>query len=121
SHPPVLPQVDVASVGHSSSGSVEAAIGPQVPSEPEPFFAAEQAWQVPVQAVAQHTPSTQPPPLVGSHSRLVEQDAPGAMYWQVVPLQFSVAQSPATAHVRPTAQGGQDPPQSTSVSSPSLT
>jgi hypothetical protein len=32
---------------------------PQVPSEPWPFFAAEHAWQNPVQVVLQQTPSTQ--------------------------------------------------------------
>src|SRR5688572_22225906 len=30
---------------HSSSGSLLLAMGPQVPSEPEPFFAAVHAWQ----------------------------------------------------------------------------
>ena len=30
---------------------------PQAPSAPEPFLAVEQAWQLPVQAVLQQTPS----------------------------------------------------------------
>jgi hypothetical protein len=36
-------------------------MGPQKPFRPEPFFAAVQAWHAGVQAVAQHTPSTQKP------------------------------------------------------------
>lgn len=44
---------------HSLSGSVETAMFPHVPSAPEPFFTALHAWHVPVQAVVQHTPSTQ--------------------------------------------------------------
>jgi hypothetical protein len=40
---------------------VPAVIAPQVPSAPLPFFVAVQAWQLPVQAVLQQTPSTQLP------------------------------------------------------------
>jgi hypothetical protein len=54
------PFVHVAGV-HCWSGSVPAAMKPQVPSTPEPFAAAEQAWQVAVQAVLQQTPSAQKP------------------------------------------------------------
>jgi hypothetical protein len=46
---------------HCWSGSVPAAIGPQVPFVPEPFFAAEHAWQVPLQALSQQNPSAQKP------------------------------------------------------------
>ena len=52
-------QVDAPA--HSLSGSVPFAMFPHVPSEPLPFFAAEHARQVPVQAVLQQTPSTQFP------------------------------------------------------------
>jgi hypothetical protein len=34
---------------------------PQMPSAPEPLMAFVHAWQVPLQAVSQHTPSTQDP------------------------------------------------------------
>jgi hypothetical protein len=43
------------------SGSAPALIAPQVPSAPCPFLTAEQARQVPVQALLQQTPSTQLP------------------------------------------------------------
>lgn len=36
-------------------------MAPQVPSTPLPFFAVVHAWQMPVQAELQHTPSTQNP------------------------------------------------------------
>jgi hypothetical protein len=42
-------------------GLVPAATGPHTPSVPEPWNAAVQAWQAPVQAVLQQTPSTQKP------------------------------------------------------------
>ena len=51
----------MACAAHSLSGSAPAAMGPQTPLAPAPFLAAEHAWQRPVQAVAQHTPSTQKP------------------------------------------------------------
>jgi hypothetical protein len=44
---------------HSLSGSVEAAMLPHVPSVPEPFFTSVHAWQTPVHAAPQQTPSTQ--------------------------------------------------------------
>jgi hypothetical protein len=43
------------------SGSRPAATLPQVPFAPLPFFAAEQAWQVPLHGASQHNPSTQNP------------------------------------------------------------
>jgi hypothetical protein len=43
---------------HSSSGSSPAAIAPQVPSAPLPFFKAEHARQMPEQELSQQTPST---------------------------------------------------------------
>jgi hypothetical protein len=48
-------------------------ITPHVPFEPWPFFVAVQAWQDPVQAVSQHTPSTQNPE---AHSEDAVQDVP---------------------------------------------
>ena len=44
---------------HSLSGSLPALIGPQVPSEPEPFLATLHAWQSVVHVLLQQTPSTQ--------------------------------------------------------------
>ena len=46
--------------GHSLSGSAFIGMRPHTPSLP-PFLTALQAWQVPPQAVSQHTPSTQLP------------------------------------------------------------
>jgi hypothetical protein len=69
---------------------------PQTPSGPLPFFAAEQASQVPSHAVLQHTPSTQKP----------------------------LAQSLPTEHCFPCSQRVahcvSGPPQSTSVSAESF-
>jgi hypothetical protein len=65
--------LQVVAPGHSASGSVLVAIGPHVPFVPEPFLAVEHAWQVPLQALLQQTPSTQFP-LV--HSALIEHAAP---------------------------------------------
>jgi hypothetical protein len=72
-HAPSVPQVDGACMAHSLSGSVPAVMAPQVPSAPLPFFAAVHAWQRPVQAVLQQTPSTQEPDW---HCAAVEQAAP---------------------------------------------
>jgi hypothetical protein len=47
------------SAGHSLSGSLPSAIGPQVPSAPDPFLVAVQARQSSVHALSQQTPSTQ--------------------------------------------------------------
>ena len=67
------------------SGSVPDRMLPQVPFEPEPFFTAEQAWQIPEQAVLQQKPSTQ---LLLAHSELNEQAAPLARSaHEPVPLQ----------------------------------
>lgn len=44
---------------HSDCGSSPSAMGPQTPSLPCPFAAAEHAWHVPEHDVAQQTPSTQ--------------------------------------------------------------
>jgi hypothetical protein len=49
----------------------------------DPVFAAEQAWQVPVQALSQQTPSTQLP--VG-HATPAEQAAPGASLTRQLPV-----------------------------------
>lgn len=48
-------------------------MGPQSPSIPPPFFAAEHAWHAPVQALLQQTPSTQLPVV---HSLPAVQVAP---------------------------------------------
>lgn len=58
-HTPVVPQVAASDVAHSLSGSVAAAIGPQVPSAPVPFLVAVHASQVPLHNVSQQTPSVQ--------------------------------------------------------------
>ncbi len=55
SHIPVEPQVDAASTGHSSRGSVPSWALTQVPTVPWPAHVA----QTPVQALLQQTPSTQ--------------------------------------------------------------
>jgi hypothetical protein len=60
-HAPVWPQVDDACVVQLPPGSVPAMTEPQAPSAPVPFMAAEHAWQRPLQAVLQQTPSTQKP------------------------------------------------------------
>ena len=60
SHMPSRPQVDVASGAHSSSGSVPPTIERQSPSAAA-VLEAEQATQLPVQALSQQTPSTQLP------------------------------------------------------------
>jgi len=60
-HWPVRWHVDGGSIGQSLSGSVPVATGPQTPSIPPPLAAALHAWQAPLQASAQHTPSTQNP------------------------------------------------------------
>jgi hypothetical protein len=65
-------------VEHSLSGSVPAAMLPQVPFAPEPFLAALQAWQVPLHAVLQHTPSTQKLMLMGQI--VLPQQLPAAMH-----------------------------------------
>jgi hypothetical protein len=67
-------------------------MGPQVPSVPAPFFAAEQASHLPLQGESQQKPSMHCPP------------------WQ----------SERFRHFFPFAQSGQGPPQSTSVSPSSL-
>ena len=65
--------LQVEAPAHSLSGSVKLAMLPQVPFEPEPFFASEQAWQIPEQAVLQQKPSTQ---LPLEHSEAIVQAAP---------------------------------------------
>jgi hypothetical protein len=56
---PSVPQLVAPWSVHSLSGSVPAAIGPQVPLDPVPFAATLHAWQMPPQGESQHTPSTQ--------------------------------------------------------------
>jgi hypothetical protein len=57
-----LPDPEQANVPkHSLSGSVPAGMLPQVPSTPEPFLAAVQAWQGLVQLELQQTPSAHCP------------------------------------------------------------
>jgi hypothetical protein len=70
------------------SGSAPAAIGPHTPSPPEPFLAALHAEQTAVQALLQHTPSTQ---KLLEHSLPAPQAAPLACFgrqllaWQKYP------------------------------------
>ncbi len=58
---PEMPQVAMAVAVHWLWGSSPLTTLPQVPSAPAPLAAALHAWQVPVQAELQHTPSTQKP------------------------------------------------------------
>jgi hypothetical protein len=58
---PSFPHVETRSLLHSPSGSVSVAMFPQTPSAPEPFFAAEHAWQRLPQGESQQKPSTQLP------------------------------------------------------------
>lgn len=60
---PVMPQLEAGWAVHSSSGSVLGGMKPQMPSGPPPFFAEVHAWQVPLQAESQQTPSTQKPKM----------------------------------------------------------
>jgi hypothetical protein len=80
-------------VAHSSSGSVLTAIFPHVPSLPLPFFTAEHAWQAPVHALSQQTPSTHEPDV---HSPALA---------QTVPL-GALTHAPAPLHVRPHSSSG---------------
>jgi len=80
---PVSAQVDAADRVHWLPGFVPAAALPQMPSAPPPFSAAVHAWQTPLQAVLQHTPSTQKPDW---HC-----DAEA----QALPLPSTAAQTPA--------------------------
>jgi hypothetical protein len=61
---------------------VPTATGPQAPSAPWPFMAAEQAWQRPVHAVLQQTPSTQNPEV---HWLVDEQGPPFPAATEQVP------------------------------------
>ncbi len=61
SQEPFCWQVEGTWIAQSWAGSVPAATGPQVPSAPWPFFAAEHAVHDEVHAESQHTPSTQKP------------------------------------------------------------
>jgi len=79
----VVPQVEEAWVAHSLSGSVLAAMAPQVPFTPLPFLAAEQAWQLPPQEELQQKPSAQNP-----DAQLDERE-------QAVPLARVATQAPA--------------------------
>lgn len=56
---PEGPHVGAIVAAHSLSGSALLAMGPQTPSTPPSFFAAEHAWHSPVQLLSQQTPSTQ--------------------------------------------------------------
>jgi hypothetical protein len=90
---------------------------PQLPSDPDPFLAALQAWQVPPQGLLQQTPSTQ---LVELHWPPVEQGAPFiSRLWQMPALQIPDVQSLPPAQPWPAPQVGQvPPPQSMPVSEP---
>ena len=73
------PVLQLRGVGvQSPSGSVSGATLPHVPLEPLPFLAALQAWHAPLQAVSQHTPSTQKLTLIGQMTP--PQQLPAAMH-----------------------------------------
>ena len=72
---PLCWQVVLASTTHSLSGSVLAATGPHLPSAPEDFLPALQAWQSPVQGESQQNPSAQ---LPLAHCEAAVQIAPTA-------------------------------------------
>src|SRR5690242_17995940 len=61
SQEPLVPQDAAVWSVHSLSGSVPDTTLPHTPSAPAPFFALLHAWQVPLHALSQHTPSTQWP------------------------------------------------------------
>jgi hypothetical protein len=90
---PSVPHVACAVDAHSASGSEPAAIGPQVPSAPEPFLAAVHAWHNPLHVKLQHTLSTQ---WLFAHSPSPTHDVPSGFrptHW-FEPLQkFPAAQS----------------------------
>jgi hypothetical protein len=62
-HAPSCPQLVAPSSSQVASGSMPSRTTPHWPSAPETLFAARHVMQVPVQAVLQHTPSTQLPLL----------------------------------------------------------
>jgi hypothetical protein len=66
-------------------GSVSSATLPQMPSAPEPFFADEQAVHTPLQALLQHTPSTQKP--LAQSAAFVPQAWPTSARHEPAPLQ----------------------------------
>jgi hypothetical protein len=111
-----------------------------------PVRAIVQPLQVPVQALLQHTPSTQKPRLHWSLAEhgwavalvgvqvppllAVSQKSPEGHWRSVVqavqtpigvPTQYMLRQSVTSLQCKVSAQGEHDPPQSTSVSSPSCT
>lgn len=69
---------------HSFSGSLPALMGPQTPFVPCPLIAAEQATQLPEQAVSQQTPSAQ---NALRQSLLREQASPASSLQTPAPLQ----------------------------------
>jgi hypothetical protein len=90
---PVVSHELGGSSGHSPSGSVAFAIGPQEPSTPAPRSADVHATHVLPHAESQHTPSTQKP----------LPQSPGAAHRS--PLAPGVRQIPiGTSHVLPNAQ-----------------
>jgi hypothetical protein len=79
---PLRWHVLAASAAHSLSGSVPVPIEPHVPSRPLPFLSVVHAWQVPVQAVSQQTPSAHDSPVL--HCTLEVQAPPlSCTGWQV--------------------------------------
>ncbi len=92
SHLPFVPHAAAPLSLHSPRGStLSAATVRQRPGEP----GNAQEWQVPVQAVSQHTPSTQNPE---AHSAAPPHGNPGGfgpqvLFWQIAPSSQSVSVS----------------------------
>jgi hypothetical protein len=94
-------------------GSLPATALVQLPAAP----GALHCWQPPAQALLQQTPSTQKPlAQVAFMAQVVPSGAA-----QTLPRQAPLEQSRLMVQVFPAEQGGQGPPQSTSVSVPFLT
>jgi hypothetical protein len=110
---PVAPHVDADVATQTLRGLVPAVALVQVPSCP----AALHCSQPPVQALSQQWPSTQKPLA----QVLLEAHVAPCAKAQTLPLQEPLEQSPPTLQVLPAAQGEQNPPQSTSVSTPFFT
>lgn len=122
SQAPVCPQVVAAAAAQSPSGSAPPPTGPQAPSLPAPFAAAEQAMHTPVQAVSQHTESAQLPLW---HSPTRVHVSPSARLGRQVPAsqKLPLWQLPSVAqgfaHALPTHRyGAQSVPEGSSPQSP---
>jgi hypothetical protein len=91
SHMPVDPQVEAASTGHSSRGSVPSWALTQVPTVPWPA----QVTQTPVHALLQQTPSAQ---KLLAHSAAIVHDAPIGLPGASIPP-ASPSRPPSTTEI----------------------